>query len=94
MVVGLLTLKIYLPGCASLKEKRSRLKPLLEKMRRDFNLSVAEADFQDVWQSSLIACAAVGNDPSEVRRLLQATARWVDEHGRDILLEEEQIEFR
>ncbi|MCH7481016.1 MAG: DUF503 family protein, partial [Chloroflexi bacterium] len=39
MVVGILKLHIHLAGCSSLKEKRGRLKPLLTRLRREFNIS-------------------------------------------------------
>ncbi|MCJ7708279.1 MAG: DUF503 domain-containing protein, partial [Anaerolineales bacterium] len=42
MHVGALTLELRLPGCSSLKQKRSRLKPLLAALHREFNLSAAE----------------------------------------------------
>ena len=47
MSLGLLTIHIHIPGCASLKEKRRRLKPLITRLHREFNISVAEIDLQD-----------------------------------------------
>jgi uncharacterized protein YlxP (DUF503 family) len=44
MSLGLLTIHLHLPGCASLKEKRGRLKPLLTRLHREFNISAAEID--------------------------------------------------
>jgi hypothetical protein len=92
--LGLLILKIQLPGCASLKEKRSRIKPLLARLHREFDISAAEIESLDVWQSAGIACALVSNDPNHTRRALQEVARWVDENWPDVILEEEQIELR
>jgi uncharacterized protein len=37
-MIGQLTIYLHLPGCASLKEKRGRLKPLLARLHREFNL--------------------------------------------------------
>ena len=37
MPIALLTLQLRLPGCSSLKEKRSRLKPLLVRLHRDYS---------------------------------------------------------
>ncbi|OQY29775.1 MAG: hypothetical protein B6243_10930, partial [Anaerolineaceae bacterium 4572_5.2] len=39
MSLGLLTLHIQISGCSSLKEKRGRLKPLLARLHREFNVS-------------------------------------------------------
>ena len=92
--LGLLILKIELPGCASLKEKRGRLKPLLARLHREFNISAAETEHLDVWQSAGIACALASNDPNHTRRVLQQVARWVEENWPDVILLEEQIELR
>ncbi|MBA4379619.1 MAG: DUF503 domain-containing protein, partial [Anaerolinea sp.] len=35
-MIGLLTLHLHLPACASLKEKRGRLKPLIHRLHREF----------------------------------------------------------
>jgi uncharacterized protein YlxP (DUF503 family) len=92
--LGVLILKVQLPGCTSLKEKRSRLKPLLARLHREFNISAAEIEALDIWQSAGIACALVSNDPNHTRRALQQAARWVEENWPDVELIEEQIELR
>lgn len=93
MVVGLLTLHIHLPGCSSLKEKRRRLKPLLVRLHREFNISVAEVDHQDVWQDAAIACAFVSNDHGHTQRSLQQVMRWIENNWPDVYLVEEQLEI-
>ncbi len=93
MPVGVLTLRLRLPGCDSLKAKRSRLKPLLARLHRQFNVSAAEMDNQDSWGQAVIACAAVSNDRAQVQRLLQQVARWVDENWPDVQLIEDQLEI-
>jgi hypothetical protein len=70
-MIGILTLHLYLPGCASLKEKRGRLKPLLARLHRQFNVSTAEMGLQDKWQEMIIACGMVGNDASYLRSALE-----------------------
>jgi uncharacterized protein YlxP (DUF503 family) len=67
--------QLHLEGCHSLKEKRSRLKPLTAALRRALNVSVAETGEQDLWQRAEIACAAVGSD----RRVIEETLRAADE---------------
>lgn len=93
MPVGILTLHLRLPGCASLKAKRSRLKPLLARLHREFNISVAEIDDQDSWQQAVIACAAVSNERAQVQRLLQQVSHWVETSWPDVQLIEEQLEI-
>ena len=76
-MVGILTIHLHLPGCASLKEKRGRLKPLLNRLHREFNVSVAEMDRQDMWQEAVIACALVNSDRAQIQRSLQRVEKWV-----------------
>ncbi|GAB4404431.1 MAG: DUF503 family protein [Anaerolineales bacterium] len=92
MCVGLLSLTLFLPGCASLKEKRSRIKPLLTRLHREFNLSAAEVGLQDVWQSARVACAWVGSDAAQVQRSLQAVAEWLETHWHDAEVQEFSIQ--
>jgi uncharacterized protein YlxP (DUF503 family) len=92
-MVGILTIYLHLPGCASLKEKRGRLKPLLNRLRREFNVSVAEMDQQDMWQEAVIACALVNADGAQIQRSLQAVAKWVQGNWPDGMIEDTQLEI-
>jgi uncharacterized protein YlxP (DUF503 family) len=93
MHLGLLTLHIHLPGCKSLKQKRSRIKPLIIRMQREFNISVAEVDYLDKWQDSIIACALVSNDNGHTQRSLQKIIYWLETYWPDVDLINEQIEI-
>ena len=55
MVIGLLRVRLRLHEAASLKEKRSVLKPLMARLRKDHNVAVAEVDDQDIWRSVVLA---------------------------------------
>jgi len=92
MAIGLLTLHLYLFGCESLKEKRSRLKPLLFRLRREFNVSVAEVDAQDIWQNAIVACVMVSNDPVFNQRALEKIAVWIENNYPDIEIADHHIE--
>jgi uncharacterized protein YlxP (DUF503 family) len=92
--LGLLTLQLELPGCVSLKEKRGRLKPLLTRLHREFDISAAEVDRLDAWQACVLACTLVSNDPNHTRHALQQVARWVEANWPDVTVIEERIELR
>lgn len=93
MNVGVLTLHLHVPGCASLKEKRRRLKPLLARLHRQFNLSTAEVDHLDAWQDALIACVLVSNDHKHTQRVLQKVVRWVEHNWPDLDVVDDRIEL-
>ena len=71
MPVGLLTLELHLPDAQSLKDKRQVLRSLKDKLRREFNVAVAELDHQDVWQRSVIGVVTLSNEEKHVQESLQ-----------------------
>jgi len=93
MPVGLLVVHLQLPGCSSLKEKRGRLKPLLARLHRQFNVSAAEMDHLDLWGEAVIACALVGNEPVHVQRSLQQIAHWIETSWMDVEVINDEIEL-
>ena len=92
-MLGLITIHLHLPACTSLKEKRGRLKPLLSRLHREFNISVAEMDRQDMWQEAVIACAMVNSDAVTLRQSLQSVAKWVVANWEDGQVIDEKIEI-
>lgn len=92
-MIGILTIHLHLPACASLKEKRGRLKPLIARLQREFNVSVAEMDLQDKWQEAVIACAMVNSDGAHLQRSLQSVSKWVQANWPDGDVIERKIEL-
>lgn len=76
-MLSLLRVHLHLPGCASLKEKRGRIKPLLSRLHREFNVSAAELDLLDAHQQSVIGCAMLGNDAAHLQSALETVLRWL-----------------
>jgi uncharacterized protein YlxP (DUF503 family) len=93
MALGLLTLHLLIPGCVSLKEKRGRLKPLIARLHREFNISVAELGRMDSWQHAEIGCAMISNDPAHNRRALQEVLYWVESNWPDVQVIDNHIEL-
>ena len=62
-------LELELPFSSSLKDKRQTLRSLKDRLRRK-NVSVVEADNQDLWQRATVefALAAVDRRKVEVKR--------------------------
>lgn len=69
MVVGFGILKFRLYECRSLKEKRRIIKPVIEKIRKKFNASVAETGDHNSFKVSEIGVSVTGND----RRVINST---------------------
>ena len=93
MPVGLLLLYLHLPGCNSLKEKRSTIKPILARLHREYNLSVAELAHLDAWREAELGCAMVSNDPVHIHTELQQVARSIESNWPDVELVDQHIEI-
>ncbi|OHB54946.1 MAG: hypothetical protein A2Y07_07605 [Planctomycetes bacterium GWF2_50_10] len=70
MFVGVATIQIHMTAISSLKEKRSIVKSLVERLKNRFNCSAAEVAHQDVKNSSIIGLAVVANDSTFVNQSL------------------------
>ena len=73
--VGVLTLELRLYDAHSLKDKRHTVKGLKDRLRSKFNVAVAEIDYQDLWQRSLISAVTVSGDRSHAEQVLQLVER-------------------
>lgn len=61
---------LYLPGIRSLKGKRQILRSMKDRVKRKFNVSIAEVGDQDIWKRSVLGVACVGNDQGKVNQVL------------------------
>lgn len=93
MAIGYLTLKVLFKQASTLKQKRSLLKPLITRLHRDFNVSVAEIDHQDSWHSSLLAVAIVSNNPTHAVQVLQRIPSFISRQFPEIDILAETIEL-
>ena len=93
MSIGLLTLHLQLPGVSSLKEKRSRIKPLLARLHKEFNVSAAEIDRLDAWQETVIACTLVSNEAGYTQRALQQVLTFTERNWPDLPVLDHRIEL-
>ena len=78
MVIGCCSVKFYLHGNNSLKGKRRVLRALKDRLKNDFNVSVAEVGDQDVWQSIYLGISAVGSDQPYIDGLLSKVINAID----------------
>lgn len=84
MVIGSLVLEMYIPQAHSLKEKRMVIRSVKEKLRNKFNVSVAEVDNHDSWQSAILAVVSVSQDRKQMDRILQQVVNFLDENFPDL----------
>ena len=92
-MIGILTVHLHLPACTSLKQKRGRLRPLLARLHREFNVSAAEMDLQDRWDAALIAWSMVGNESAFIHSALQTVQKWIESNWPDGMVVDQHIEL-
>lgn len=73
-------LEVY--GCQSLKEKRSVVKSLKDRLHDRFNVSVAETGHHDLWQRAELTACVVGSDRRHVESVLESVDRLVASEAR------------
>ena len=71
-VIGVLTLEIVVEDSHSLKDKRSVVKVLKDRLRHRFNVAVAEIAGQDSWQHAVIAAVTVSSAKEHAEKVLQS----------------------
>lgn len=78
MIIGALTLQIFIPWSHSLKEKRMVVRSITQKVRNKFNASVAEIEDQDLHQSLVIGICCVSNEGNHAVNMLQKIIDYID----------------
>ncbi len=86
MVVAVQTWELSIPGCSSLKEKRSVVRSLKDRLRQRFHASVAETAFQDVHERAALTLALVATDRAFAESVLDKADHFVQEHGRAVVV--------
>ncbi len=81
MVVGVLEVTLYLPANHSLKGKRAVVRSIKSRVQAKFNVSVAEVDELDVWQTIVLGVAQVGNERDHVDRCLREVSEFIESIG-------------
>lgn len=67
MNVAVIQVELRLHGPNSLKDKRRIILPLKNRLKRHFEVSVAEIGDQDAWRTSTLGMALVSLDPRHAR---------------------------
>ncbi len=92
MFVGIVRIELLLGGAASLKDKRSIVRGLKDRIRQRALAAVAEVDHQDLWQRAALGVAVVSGERRQVDELLQSVRRLADgTPGAEIIDWQEQL---
>jgi uncharacterized protein YlxP (DUF503 family) len=70
MIVGTLEVRLLLREARTLKDKRQVVMSIKDRLKNDFNVSVAEVDQQDNRQLAVLGIAMVSNEAHHVKKAL------------------------
>ena len=71
MIVAVALFELHIPYAQSLKDKRTIVKSLKDRMHNRFNVSVAETAHHDLWQRAELTAAVVSTDRRHAANVLR-----------------------
>lgn len=87
MVIGLVQARLSIPDARSLKDKRMVLRSLKDRAINKMNVSVAEVDHQDVWQSAVLAFVTVAAEKDVVEKRISEISSFLRSDPRYVLID-------
>ena len=92
MHIGVLQFTLEIPYAASLKDKRRVVKSMKDRIRRNFNVSIAEIDDLDEWTRATLGAVMAGRDVAYINGALDKLINAL-ENERDATLADHQLEI-
>ena len=72
MPLAVLTGELRIEHAQSLKDKRQVVRSLKDKLRKHFNVSVAELDETDLWQRATIGVVSISSSRDYLAQIMQS----------------------
>ncbi len=93
MIIGLLTLEIYIPYSHSLKEKRKTLNKIKDRLKKKFNIAFAELEYLNKWQRSKIGLVTLNTQKGMIEKVFQKIIREIEENIEGEILQKDIYYF-
>ncbi len=93
MVIGVVIIELHLPSAHSLKDKRSIVKSITSRINREFNVSCAEVEHQEVWQTAGIGAVVISNSAVHAQQVLGSVLGWIERNRPDVQIVDHSIEM-
>jgi uncharacterized protein YlxP (DUF503 family) len=85
--------KLRLPENGSLKGKRQVSRSVIERVKNKFNVSIAEVEDQDLWQSLTLGISCVSNSAPHANEILSKVVNFIENNRFDAELVDYEIEI-
>jgi uncharacterized protein len=71
MFIAVGRFEFFIPDSRSLKDKRQVLRSVIQTTGNKFNVSIAEVEYQDLWQRAAVGVSCVAESIAHCRKVLQ-----------------------
>ncbi len=75
MAISFLTIELRIESAHSLKDKRQVVRSIKDRLRANFNVSVAELDANDLWQRASIGVVSISDSRDYLSGLMNNVER-------------------
>jgi hypothetical protein len=86
-------MELFLPDSHSLKAKRQVARSVATRIRNQFNVTVAEADDNDLWQRLTLGICCLSNDTKHANEILSNIVAFVEKSRDDLELLDYETEI-
>ncbi|HIB10343.1 MAG TPA: DUF503 domain-containing protein [Dehalococcoidia bacterium] len=91
--IGYCRMELFLPDSHSLKAKRQVARSVATRIRNQFNVTVAEADDNDLWQRLTLGICCLSNDTKHANEILSNVVAFVEKSRDDLELLDYETEI-
>ena len=92
MIIGACTINMRAEWVNSLKEKRTVVKSIIDKVKNKYNVSIAEVENQDMHKDISLGFACVTNEARHAQTILQNVLSFI-ENNTDAVVVDVQTEI-
>ena len=93
MIIGALSIWLYLPNSGSLKDRRQVVKSLTARIANQFGVAAADVGDQDKWQTAELGIACVSNSEKHAARVLESIVAYVERTRPDVEIRDHYTEM-
>lgn len=86
-------IEIYIYDSNCLKDKRRILKSIIDKLKNKYNISIAEVEYNDKWNRSIITFAAVSNSNHHLEKIINNVLKSFENDSRIEILNKEIFRY-
>ena len=77
MILGVMIVDLKVVNSQSLKEKKRVVSSIKEKLKKPFNISIIESDFQHLWQKTQLSLATVSHETAMVLKTFDSIENFI-----------------